>query len=178
MTIDERRPIPTQRRVTLPAAPRLPPDEEIDGSTTPPPVKPLIQDATEAERRFYVRYGWQLVERLLGDTGPATPTKPTTIDEWISVAERVRDVLALSTGPGLTAIATRLEAAVARLEAAPARTGGSASKVEPFYNGDGQACCPTHKRVLKEGRYSLYCSAKDDSPAGKNGYCAYSWKEG
>jgi hypothetical protein len=45
----------------------------------------------------------------------------------------------------------------------PASTGAKvkAAKVQPFYDGDGTACCPVHKRELKEGKFGLYCSAKD-----------------
>lgn len=46
-------------------------------------------------------------------------------------------------------------------------------KVKPFYDGDGQPCCPTHKKPLKEGQYGLYCSckAKDGELANDKGYC-------
>ncbi|HMQ35086.1 MAG TPA: AAA family ATPase [Chloroflexaceae bacterium] len=52
------------------------------------------RDASEAEQRFYARYGeviggstWQAVQRYLGHLLP----RPTSIEEWIAVAEEVRD---------------------------------------------------------------------------------------
>jgi hypothetical protein len=42
---------------------------------------------------------------------------------------------------------------------------------EPAYSDDGEPCCPKHKRPLREGKFGLYCPAKDES--GKNGYCEY-----
>jgi hypothetical protein len=52
------------------------------------------RDAAEAEQRFYTRYGeviggatWQAVQRYLGHLLP----RPTTVEEWIAVAEEVRD---------------------------------------------------------------------------------------
>lgn len=52
------------------------------------------RDAAEAEQRFYARYGeviggtsWQAVQRYLGHLLP----RPTSVEEWIAVAEEVRD---------------------------------------------------------------------------------------
>lgn len=45
-----------------------------------------------------------------------------------------------------------------------------AQKVEPEYNGAGEACCPKHHKVLKTGQWGLFCPAKDDST--ERGYCA------
>lgn len=45
----------------------------------------------------------------------------------------------------------------------------------PVYNGAGEACCPKHNRVLKEGKFGLYCSAKDDST--ERGYCSLKFSE-
>jgi hypothetical protein len=52
------------------------------------------KDAAEAEERFYARYGeviggasWQAAQRYLGHLLP----KPRSIEEWIAVAEEVRD---------------------------------------------------------------------------------------
>ncbi|MCG8348217.1 MAG: hypothetical protein MI924_10615, partial [Chloroflexales bacterium] len=51
------------------------------------------KDATEAERRFYARYGeivggsdWKAVQRYLGSLRP----RPSTVEDWIAVAEEVR----------------------------------------------------------------------------------------
>jgi hypothetical protein len=52
------------------------------------------RDAAEAEQRFYARYSeivggrnWQAVQRYLGHLLP----RPTNVEEWIAVAEQVRD---------------------------------------------------------------------------------------
>ncbi len=52
------------------------------------------RDAAEAEQRFYARYAeviggdsWQAVQRYLGQLLP----RPAAVEEWISVAEQVRD---------------------------------------------------------------------------------------
>lgn len=44
----------------------------------------------EAETRFWRRYGLALVAALLG---LPTPPKPQTVDDWVALAEAVRDVL-------------------------------------------------------------------------------------
>lgn len=57
--------------------------------------------------------------------------------------------------------------------AAPQPERKAAKRVQPAYDGDGEPCCPVHKRKLSEGQYGLYCSAK--AAAGdvsdKRGYC-------
>jgi hypothetical protein len=52
--------------------------------------------------------------------------------------------------------------------ATPAATNGAASpakskakRVEPVYLEDGTPMCPTHGKELKEGKWGLFCSAKD-----------------
>lgn len=52
------------------------------------------RDPAEAEQRFYARYGeviggssWQAVQRYLGHLLP----RPASVEEWIAVAEEVRD---------------------------------------------------------------------------------------
>lgn len=58
--------------------------------------------------------------------------------------------------------------------AAPAGGNGSRKlKVQPAYDDQGYACCPTHGRRLSEGKYGLYCPAKaaDGEPANSRGYC-------
>lgn len=50
-------------------------------------------------------------------------------------------------------------------------------RIEPIYTPSGDPCCPTHKRPLKQGQYGLYCSAKDDGPDSKNGYCGLKFAE-
>ena len=47
---------------------------------------------------------------------------------------------------------------------------GKSTKVQPEYNADGDPCCPKHHKVLKPGKFGMYCSAKDDST--ENGYCS------
>ena len=63
--------------------------------------------------------------------------------------------------------------------AAPATGAGQhkpkAERVEPEYNADGDPCCPKHHKVLKEGRWGLYCPAKDDTT--ERGYCALKFAE-
>lgn len=58
------------------------------GASGPP------RDSAEAEQRFFARYSdvvggksWQSVQRYLGHLLP----RPTTVEEWIAVAEQVRD---------------------------------------------------------------------------------------
>jgi hypothetical protein len=45
----------------------------------------------------------------------------------------------------------------------PASTNGKAKaeRVEPVYLEDGTPMCPTHGKELKEGKWGLFCSAKD-----------------
>jgi hypothetical protein len=74
----------TEQKVEQPAAP----------VNAAPPSSAAPRDATEAEQRFYARYSemiggtnWQAVQRYLGQLRP----RPGTIEEWIAVAEAVRD---------------------------------------------------------------------------------------
>lgn len=69
---------------------------EDDIFTRPRPPRPTAaaparqpQSATEAESRFWARYG----ERLLADVLGQPVSKPTTIEGWIAFAEVVRDLL-------------------------------------------------------------------------------------
>lgn len=50
-----------------------------------------------------------------------------------------------------------------------------ADRLQPKYNDAGEACCPKHNRVLKQGQYGLYCSAKDDTT--ERGYCSLKFAE-
>lgn len=61
--------------------------------------------------------------------------------------------------------------------AQPAR--GKAERVEPEYDGDGDPCCPVHRRKLSEGNFGLFCSAKakDGQAADKKGYCGLKFKD-
>jgi len=68
--------------------------------------------------------------------------------------------------------AARPATATAPLGGTPART--PTQRVEPVYQPDGSACCPVHKRVLKEGKYGLYCSAKDRET---DEYCNLKFKD-
>lgn len=53
-----------------------------------------------------------------------------------------------------------------------------AEYLDPTYNNDGDPCCPVHRKVLTEGRYGLYCSAKakDGEAANDKGYCNIKFK--
>jgi hypothetical protein len=57
--------------------------------------------------------------------------------------------------------------------AAPAVPRKAQERVEPVFLPDGTPCCPTHQgRELKEGKWGLFCSAKDREGA----YCALKFK--
>lgn len=71
------------------APPAQPPGAAPATAPSGPP-----RDAAEAEQRFFARYGdvvggksWQAVQRYLGHLLP----RPTSVEEWIAVAEQVRD---------------------------------------------------------------------------------------
>lgn len=70
------------------------------------------------------------------------------LDQLEAITRRLRDLGASPAGVHQIAPAAQ-----------PART--PAARTTPAYDGDGQALCPTHKRALKEGKWGLYCSAKD-----------------
>lgn len=62
---------------------------------------------------------------------------------------------------------------VATHRAAPAATPSAkpkAQRVQPEYDAGGEACCPKHHKPLREGKFGLFCPAKDDST--ERGYCA------
>lgn len=71
-----------------------PPAPQPEAPADAPPHSGPPRDAAEAEQRFYARYGeaiggtsWQAVQRYLGHLLP----RPTSVEEWIAVAEAVRD---------------------------------------------------------------------------------------
>lgn len=50
----------------------------------------------------------------------------------------------------------------------------------PYYNDQGDVCCPIHRTPLKQLQFSAVCSTKlpqGDPGANERGYCKYSWKE-
>ena len=61
------------------------------------------------------------------------------------------------------------------MPSAPNGTKPKAQRAQPEYNGAGEACCPKHKKALREGKFGLYCPAKDDST--ERGYCALRFAE-
>jgi hypothetical protein len=86
------------------AAPAAAPEAELEPAPTPKAEPPQAEppqlhsgpprDAAEAEQRFFARYGeivggatWKSVQRYLGHLIP----RPTSVEEWIAVAEQVRD---------------------------------------------------------------------------------------
>jgi hypothetical protein len=59
----------------------------------------------------------------------------------------------------------------------PAPKAAKAPALEPYYNDDGDPCCPHHKKPLKEGRYGLYCPSRAEGEiANDKGYCRFSVK--
>lgn len=78
----------------------------------------------------------------------------------------------------LPAIVKRLRELGAEPVGAPVHTApignGKPKAQPPFYNGDGDACCPTHTTRTLRGPNQwgkLYCSARDG-----DAYCKYTWK--
>lgn len=67
--------------------------------------------------------------------------------------------------------------APAPLLAGPGKS--TAQYVDPMYDGNGEACCPVHKKPLAEGRYGPYCQsrAKAGEAANDKGYCALRFKQ-
>jgi hypothetical protein len=48
---------------------------------------------------------------------------------------------------------------------------------EPFYNDAGDACCPWHRKPLKDGQWGQYFSQRcTDEHANDKGYRSYSWR--
>jgi hypothetical protein len=75
----------------------------------------------------------------------------------------------------LPAAAARLRALGMTPPAPTAATGkAKAERVTPHYNASGAACCPTHKKPLREGKYGLYCPAKNADDT----YCNLKFQEG
>jgi hypothetical protein len=84
-----------------------------------------------------------------------------SIEQLLNITKRLRELGAAPT------------IAPAEKAATPARK--VAQRVEPVYNGAGEACCPKHNRALKAGQHGLYCPAKDDST--ERGYCNLKFKD-
>ena|SRR6185295_4973131 len=95
--------------------PRLAPDEEIDGTFSRGPARrpaaPPTPPATpeEAEARFWRRYGWPLLEAVLGQT-----PRPITVQQWTGLAKETRAVLAWSSRERLARQLDDLAAALRR----------------------------------------------------------------
>lgn len=54
-------------------------------------------------------------------------------------------------------------------------------QIPPFYDGDGNECCPHHRVILKQGQYSKMCPQRlpvGDEHVNERGYCKYTWKDG
>lgn len=49
---------------------------------------------------------------------------------------------------------------------------------QPVERSNGIPTCPVHDRVMKQGQYGFYCTAKEDDPALANakGYCNFKAK--
>jgi len=102
----------------------------------------------------------------------AGPAGITVTVEWTgplsgipAAIERLRaaGVLELVTPPKGTA-------AAAPYGATPRKAG---EKVSPEWNGAGEAMCPVHKRILKQGKWGMYCSAKGEDET----YCNLKFAE-
>lgn len=101
------------------------------------------------------------------------PEKPTTIK--ITVAPDGISVTAeyVGTLSSIPQAIERLKAAgvldlVKPLPISAARA--KKTKIEPVYNGAGDPTCPKHTgRALKEGKFGLYCPARDDGT--ERGFC-------
>lgn len=102
-------------------------------TTIQAPTPALPSTPTDAERRFWTRYGWPLLERALGSF-----PRPTTVEGWISVAESVRDLLATpaSAPPApvepqaMSRMAEALERMAEAMERAPMATNGAGAQVQ------------------------------------------------
>ena len=71
---------------------------------------------------------------------------------------------------GLVELVNTHRATPAATPIAPSGTKPKAQRVAPEYDAGGEACCPKHRKPLREGKYGLFCPAKDDST--ERGYCA------
>jgi hypothetical protein len=64
---------------------------------------------------------------------------------------------------------------------APATNGTKprAPRVQPTYDGNGDPCCPVHRKPLAEGRYGLFCPsrASGNEAANDKGYCNLKFAE-
>ncbi len=63
----------------------------------------------------------------------------------------------------------------ARVAPTPAeKKNTKAQRVQPLYDGNGDAMCPVHRKPLADGRYGPYCTAKAKPGEEQNdkGYCS------
>lgn len=146
-------PIPTRRTITT--LPKLADREEIfdTSSDVPPqahqvppstPVSPIGRsgtptaapaNATEAEQRFWARYG--------ADLGALDGTKPQTVAAWIAVAERVRALLCPApTADPLERMASAIEQLAQTMAAQTAPRGWQTLP-------DGTPICPKHGAPMR-----------------------------
>lgn len=153
--------------------------------------------ASEAEQRFFKRYGeqtgttWASVQGFLGKS----VNKPTTVDGWIQIAEQVRDAIQIESfmdqprhttpapttaepdtlgriADALERIAAALERQPAPMAAAPKASSGDGVR----WGDDGIPICVKHDRRMKVSQYGGYfCTAPDDST--NNGKCKVKVKE-
>jgi len=99
------------------------------------------------------------------DFTPRTKAEPATVTAHVVIGGVSMDVTFTAHVEQLPAVAARLVALGATpvqptTAAAPVRKAGE--KVSPEWNGAGEAMCPVHKRILKQGKWGMYCSAKGE----------------
>lgn len=79
-----------------------------------------------------------------------------TVEQLVNITKRLRDIGATPASLSTAPLGGARKAAVPR--------------VEPVYSTSGDPCCPKHEGTrLREGKFGLYCPAKDDST--DRGYC-------
>jgi hypothetical protein len=101
--------------------------------------------------------------------------KPARADLTITIRARIdgfdTEICFTGAADQLLAVTKRLREIGAEPVSAPASTlpksslvslpTSKAKRVEPVYLEDGTPMCPTHGKELKEGKWGLFCSAKD-----------------
>lgn len=112
------------------------------------------------------------------DFTPRTKAEPLTITVHATIAGFATELCFVGSIDQLPALAARLVALGATPTATPTTAAAAPRKagerVTPAYNGAGEPCCTVHTgRVLKQGKYGLFCSAKGEDEQ----YCNLKFKD-
>lgn len=159
----------TAMATTLPNHQQAARDAAQDATQAPTVAAEIWQDETGTTYTDYMA-GEGLTRVLVGSYGGDKAGVELSIgghslNEGLAQVITLADVRQLRDNLGAILCDARVQAHLAGRARKP-RT----ERVQPSYNDAGDPCCPKHRKPLREGKFGLFCPAKDDTT--EHGYCA------